>query len=157
MAEPVDGQTDYPNEMTWGRRFGWVIWPGGFGGVIHNATTEQDTLLFTGGVNYTFTFESAFESASYARFEPLTVGEPSVNINEDYVDEFVGETITPDQTGDDPYADPHPPFAIEPGLFVFSEDFPYGAFQMVANNTYPRYWYAGIDSISGFNDYGPTV
>jgi hypothetical protein len=161
MADPIDGPSLSSSDYTWGSKFGFVIWNRLPGDPLHCATTEQETLLFTGGVEYYFTFNSGFEQASYVRFEPLAYDGTSyvgAYINEDYAEELVGKIITPSQTGGDPsWSDPHPPISIEPGLFEYSEDFPVGAFQMVANNTNPRYWIAGIDSIDGFTDQGPGV
>lgn len=158
MATPVDGPDLSPSDYTWESKFGHVIWNGGAGEDNQNATTEQDTLLFTGGVNYFFQFFSGFETNSYLTFEPLVSDGTTMiaNINEDYQTELVGYVITPKQTGDDPFADPCPPQVIDPLLFVYDETY-FQTRQPVTNNTSPRYWYFGIDSIDGFNDYGPTV
>ena len=160
MATPIDGAGLSSSDYTWGSKFGWVVWNGGLveDNLNQNATTEQDTMLFTGGVNYFFQFISGFETNSYLTFEPLVSDGTTMiaNINEDYQTELVGYAITPTQTGEDTYADPCPAQMIDPLLFIYDETY-FMTRQPVANNTYPRYWYYGIDSIEGFNDYGPTA
>ena len=156
MATPIDGP-GLSSAYTWASKFGYVVWNKSQGDPDHNATTEEKTLLFTGGVTYFITFNSGFEQASYVQFEPLAYNGTSfvgANINEDYVDELVGKIIMPSQTGTDPSADPHPAISIDTVLFTLNE-FYFAAIQLVDDNTYPRYWYVGIDSIEGFADQGP--
>jgi hypothetical protein len=151
MATPLDGPDVNSSDRTWGSKFGWVQWKNNQDGPEKpesaNATTEQKTLLFTGGENYGFDFDGGFDNA------PTIFLYSAVGINSIYAEELTGKTFTPGGQGLPPSppspggrsAIPAPPTAMDYTLFT-------DGFQNIDSAEFPDYWYSGVDGVQGFVD-----
>lgn len=150
MATPIDGPGLSASDYTWGSKFGWVQWRNNQDGPekpeLANATTEQKTLLFTGGMNYVFNFDGGFDNAPTIFLDPI-------GINLTYAEELTGTTFIPGGQGLPPSppspggrsAIPAPPTAMDYTLFT-------DGYQYIDSAEFPDYWYSGVDGVDGFVD-----
>jgi hypothetical protein len=107
----------------------------------------EDTLLFTGGISYTFGFNGGLDNQSYIEFGPAN------GMNSDYVPEFVGEQFYPGGQGYPPEtsggytAYPCPPQTMTEDLFVTG-------LQYVENSqpTNSTFWFYNVDAVDGLTD-----
>lgn len=141
MATPLDGPGPSASDYTWGSKFGWVQYSDA------NATTEEGTLLFTGGGNYYFDFNGGVDNTPFFSL-PYSIG-----LNDTYFDELVGKNITPAGQSlpivpDGPR--PGPVTAMTADLFT-SPDF----VQYITDLPGPEYYYYGVEAVEGFTNQGP--
>jgi len=154
MATPVDGPgSGYSgSNYTWGSKFGWLKWINNQDGTpkpfYANATTTENSLLFTGGTNYEFSMFGGYGYIiAYAYSNPnYTDG---LIPNSIYLPFFVGATFTPGGQGVvDPwgYRVPCPPFQMQAELFDS------GVTGQTIYTGFNLDYFGGVDGVEGFVD-----
>ena len=147
MATPIDGPGLSVNLSTWACKFGYVTWTKWVDSSQAQATTVENTLLFTGGTIYSFAFEGGLDSQARILFDPAN------GMNADYIPEFVGETFYPGGQGQPPEtigsytAYPAPPQTMTEDLFTTGV-------QNVDNSepTNSTFWFYNVDAVDGLTD-----
>lgn len=151
MATPIDGPGIFSGNYTWGSKFGYVVLSSGRTGEGGPATTTENTMLFMGEYDaYVFFFGSGYRTSPDESFADASFI-PAGDMNETYIPEFLGKTITPGAQGFPPSPPdsqgwseiPAPPFPINSDLLG-----PTG-FQEVSSPAPKQYYYSGITSMEG--------
>lgn len=139
MATPIDGPYLSASDYTWGSKFGFVAWE------EEEATTDEGSLLFTGGGNWGFFFYGGYDGQAFLQLSTIN------GVSDVYVAELTGTIVYPYGQGMPPsppgpggrYVVTHPPIVTDSAFWE-------NGGMNVDNATFPASWRDGVEGVEGF-------